>query len=111
MRTTSNLLETRRSDLQEIAETVDYMEVEQPKKDNPHFIEANTKEVDLQYLKSDCIVPVFSKDNDLLFLMQTLLRLFGMQLIHSLMVNLSTNQILEFRTLSKVVFQKLFTNQ
>ena len=35
MRTTSNLLETRRSDLQEIAETVDYMEVEQPKKDIP----------------------------------------------------------------------------
>ena len=65
MRTTSNLLETRRSDLQEIAETVDYMEVEQPKKDNPHFIEANTKEVDLQHLKSDCIVPVFSKDNEL----------------------------------------------
>ena len=65
MRTTSSLLETRRSDLQEIAETVDYMEVEQSKKDNPHFIEANTKEVELQHLKSDCIVPVFSKDNEL----------------------------------------------
>lgn len=61
-----DLLPTRRSDLQEIAETVDYMEVvEQPKKDNPHFIEANTKEVDLQHLKTDCIVPVFSKDNEL----------------------------------------------
>lgn len=30
-----------------------------------HFIEANTVEIDLQHLKSDCIVPVFSKDNEL----------------------------------------------
>lgn len=30
-----------------------------------HFIEANTMEIDLQHLKSDCIVPVFSKDNEL----------------------------------------------
>ena len=30
-----------------------------------HFIEANTTEVDLQHLKNDCIVPVFSKDNEL----------------------------------------------
>ena len=29
------------------------------------FIEANTMEIDLQHLKSDCIVPVFSKDNEL----------------------------------------------
>lgn len=30
-----------------------------------HFIEANTMEIDLQHLKNDCIVPVFSKDNEL----------------------------------------------
>ena len=30
-----------------------------------HFIEANTMEIDLQHLRSDCIVPVFSKDNEL----------------------------------------------
>ena len=30
-----------------------------------HFIEANTMEIDLQHLKDDCIVPVFSKDNEL----------------------------------------------
>ena len=30
-----------------------------------HFIEANTMEIDLQHLGSDCIVPVFSKDNEL----------------------------------------------
>ena len=29
------------------------------------FIEANTKETTLQYLKNDCIIPVFSKDNEL----------------------------------------------
>lgn len=34
------------------------------KKANP-FIEANTKAVDLAHLRNDCIVPVFSKDNEL----------------------------------------------
>lgn len=29
-----------------------------------HFIEANTDEVSLQYLKSTCTIPVFSKDNE-----------------------------------------------
>lgn len=29
------------------------------------FIEANTKETTLQHLKNDCVVPVFSKDNEL----------------------------------------------
>lgn len=32
-------------------------------KQNP-FIEANTKEVSLSYLKNDCIIPVFAKDNE-----------------------------------------------
>ena len=30
-----------------------------------HFIEANTKAVDIDHLREDCIVPVFSKDNEL----------------------------------------------
>ena len=30
-----------------------------------HFIEANTEPIDMIRLKSDCIVPVFSKDNEL----------------------------------------------
>lgn len=34
------------------------------KKSNP-FIEANTKAVDFAHLRNDCIVPVFSKDNEL----------------------------------------------
>ena len=29
------------------------------------FIEANTKEVTIEHLKNDCIVPVFSKDNEI----------------------------------------------
>lgn len=29
-----------------------------------HFIEANTKPVDIAHLKNDCVVPVFSKDNE-----------------------------------------------
>jgi len=43
-----------------------------PKTDNPieksnapHFIEANTKEVSFSHLKNDCVVPVFSKDNEI----------------------------------------------
>ena len=40
---------------------------EQPKvkKENPHFLEANTLEVTMQHLKDDCITPVFAKDNEL----------------------------------------------
>lgn len=30
-----------------------------------HFIEANTNEVNLIHLKNDCVVPVFSKDNEI----------------------------------------------
>ena len=30
-----------------------------------HFIEANTNEVNLLHLKNDCVVPVFSKDNEI----------------------------------------------
>src|SRR5690554_5661616 len=29
-----------------------------------HFIEANTTKVSLSHLKNDCIIPVFSKDNE-----------------------------------------------
>ena len=31
---------------------------------NSNFIEANTQKVSLQHLKNDCIIPVFSKDNE-----------------------------------------------
>ena len=31
---------------------------------NLPFIEANTKEVEMNHLKDDCIIPVFSKDNE-----------------------------------------------
>ena len=32
--------------------------------ENLPFIEANTKEVEMKHLKDDCIIPVFSKDNE-----------------------------------------------
>lgn len=32
---------------------------------NLPFIEANTKEVDMRHLKEECVVPVFSKDNEI----------------------------------------------
>lgn len=40
-------------------------DIPQREKRNNPFIEANTKEVDLSHLTNDCIVPVFSKDNEL----------------------------------------------
>ncbi len=36
-----------------------------PKPKGAHFIHANTIETDIRHLKYDCIVPVFSKDNEL----------------------------------------------
>lgn len=60
------LAQKRRSDFNQYAEeaTIISEETTKVKKVN-HFIEANTMEIDLQHLKSDCIVPVFSKDNEL----------------------------------------------
>ena len=61
MRTLELLATRRSSDLQEIAETVEFVDVvEQPKRNNPHFIEANTQEVTLQHLTNDCIIPSFA---------------------------------------------------
>lgn len=40
-------------------------DIPQREKRNNPFIEANTKEVDLSHLTNECIVPVFSKDNEL----------------------------------------------
>ena len=56
----------RESNFGEYAEEATIIE-EQPKvkKDNPHFLEANTLEVTMQHLKEDCITPVFAKDNEL----------------------------------------------
>ena len=56
----------RESNFGEYAEEAVIIE-EQPKvkKENPHFLEANTMEVTMQHLKEDCITPVFAKDNEL----------------------------------------------
>ena len=60
------MAQKRSSNFNQYAEdaTVISEETTKVKKVN-HFIEANTMEIDLQHLKSDCIVPVFSKDNEL----------------------------------------------
>ncbi|WP_304212100.1 DUF3871 family protein [Phocaeicola plebeius] len=60
------MAQKRSSDFKQYAEdaTVILEETTKVQKVN-HFIEANTMEIDLQHLKSDCIVPVFSKDNEL----------------------------------------------
>lgn len=60
------LAQKRRGNFGQFAEdaTVISEDTTRVKKVN-HFIEANTMEIDLQHLQSDCIVPVFSKDNEL----------------------------------------------
>ena len=60
------MAQTRRGNFGQFAEdaTIISEETTRVKKVN-HFIEANTMEIDLQHLQSDCIVPVFSKDNEL----------------------------------------------
>ena len=60
------LAQKRRGNFGQFAEdaTIISEETTKMKKVN-HFIEANTMEIDLQHLQSDCIVPVFSKDNEL----------------------------------------------
>ena len=47
-------------------EIVHPLQIPSENKEYPHnpFIEANTKEVSLSTLKQDCIIPVFSKDNE-----------------------------------------------
>lgn len=47
---------------------IDITSFNQPKLEKSqarNFIEANTKEVDIFHLKNECIVPVFSKDNEI----------------------------------------------
>ena len=60
------LAQKRRGNFGQFAEdaTIISEETTRMKKVN-HFIEANTMEIDLRHLQSDCIVPVFSKDNEL----------------------------------------------
>ena len=60
------MAQKRRGNFEQFAEdaTIISEETTKVKKVN-HFIEANTMEIDLQHLQSDCIVPVFSKDNEL----------------------------------------------
>lgn len=60
------MAQKRRGNFSQFAEdaTIISEETTRVKKVN-HFIEANTMEIDLQHLQSDCIVPVFSKDNEL----------------------------------------------
>lgn len=55
-----------------VEKTVDFQPMEHPTEPNLEqrparrlpFIEANTKEVSVGHLKNDCIIPVFSKDNE-----------------------------------------------
>ena len=39
--------------------------ISEPLKPHSPFIEANTKSVSLSHLKEDCVIPVFSKDNEI----------------------------------------------
>lgn len=43
----------------------DVIEISKTVKETSPFIEANTKSVSLSHLKEDCVIPVFSKDNEI----------------------------------------------
>lgn len=52
----------------EVITPIEIIEAEVPQSGSGHklpFIEANTKEVTIEHLKNDCVVPVFSKDNEI----------------------------------------------
>lgn len=52
----------------EVITPIEVIETEVPQSGSRHklpFIEANTKEVTIEHLKNDCVVPVFSKDNEI----------------------------------------------
>ena len=50
------------------------------------FVEANTREVTLSHLRNECVVPVFSKDNEILSPILISSMLYMMQLVlYSLM--------------------------
>lgn len=57
-----NMMMVRSNDWkQDVEEAV--LITEQPQNRSP-FIEANTTEVTLDHLRNECIIPVFSKDNE-----------------------------------------------
>jgi len=84
-----NLPQSRRSlNLGEYAEDATLVMEEQPTKEKrPLFIEANTMEATLDHLKSDCIIPVFAKDNELPYHMWLSLKLCKTLQGHSFKVN------------------------
>ena len=47
-----------------IVSSTETIPMPQPKVNNLPFIEANTKEVEMSHLTGECIIPVFSKDNE-----------------------------------------------
>jgi len=73
METTMQLLPVRTDtrELSNLATSIDftpYVElnsVTTQDTEKKHFIEANTLDVDISHLKNECVVPVFSKDNEI----------------------------------------------
>lgn len=82
------MAQRRNSNLGEFAEdaTVVVEEITKPRKVN-HFIEANSVEVSLEHLKNDCVIPVFSKDNELTIHTTHSLKRSGKLPVHSIAVN------------------------
>lgn len=105
------MAQKRSSDFKQYAEdaTVILEETTKVQKVN-HFIEANTMEIDLQHLKSDCIVPVFSKDNELTISHNAFIETVWKLHSHSLQVKELINLTFVFPTLSKAESPKRFIN-
>ena len=75
-----------------------------------HFIEANTKEVSLYHLKNDCIIPVFSKDNEITISHSRLLKPSGNAPKSYLKMNRSKNLRSGYPTSSRAELPKLSIN-
>ncbi len=71
-----------------------------------HFIEANTMEIDLQSLKNDCVVPVFSKDNELTISHNAFIE----SVWDAAQKNKLTNPKFVFLTSLRDVFQRQYTS-
>ena len=63
-RINGNTTPIRYTQIEDAVEVVEQRESRRANNRLP-FIEANTKEVTIEHLKNDCVVPVFSKDNEI----------------------------------------------
>ncbi len=76
-----------------------------------HFIESNTQEATINHLKNDCIVPVFSKDNELTVSHAAFIETVGEAVQNFFSVNGLNNQTFVCPILLKVEYHLPFISE